>query len=189
MNLFQKAYIYTILLFSLLVTGCGSIDLSLVNEVKRFEPEWMNLSETVTYIDKNMDVTLRRYDADWAEVEPYMKDPRTISRSNLQGLRSQYMNMKSSRDEILENFQKQKEKFVKEVDGFNSWVNQLMKNKLDQDDAAQQFKTYKKNHEELKTEMISIQEDLIKNIQEHNSILRQITSALRLYTNFDINPK
>lgn len=179
----------SLLILVFLLSGCGSVDLSLINEVKRFEPEWMNLSETVVFIERNLNVTMRRYEKDLNEVEPFIKNPKSNERNNLFGLRSQYQNVMQKRDEIKGNFETQKEDFVATVSEFNEWVNKLMKNKLSEDEAYASFRSYREKHNTLKTGMRELETELIKNIQEHNSILKQITNKLRLYSNYDINPK
>ncbi|MEM6801733.1 MAG: hypothetical protein AAF696_10055 [Bacteroidota bacterium] len=186
-KLFSPVQYLFILIF--LLSGCGSVDLSLINEVKRFEPEWMNLSETVTFIERNLNLTQRRYAQDFREVEPYIKNPQSNQRNDLYGLRSQYNTMVEKRDELQGNFDTQKEDFVSTVSEFNDWVNSLMKNRLGEDEAYSSFKSYKEKHESLKGEMRELQAELIKNIQEHNAILKRITNKLKLYSNFDINPK
>lgn len=180
---------FLLILWAILGTGCESVDLSLVNQVKRFEPEWMNLSEKVTYIDRNLGITHRRYDSDFEETSRYISDPAMNERTQLYGLRSQYKNMVSERDAIEARFDIQKKKFVETVNEFNRWQNALMKRKLEQGNVKTKFVEFKQTHSELRTEMDEIQTDLIRNIEEHNSILKRITSALKLYTNYDISPK
>ena len=178
-----------LLILVFVLTGCGSVDLSLINEVKRFEPEWMNLSETVTFIERNLNLTQRRYAKDLKEIEPFIKNPQSNQRNDLYGLRSQYENMMEKRDELQSSFDTQKGEFVTTVSDFNAWVNDLMKNKLGEDEAYTSFRDYRQKHEEMKTEMRDLQNNLIKNIQEHNAILKRITGKLKLYSNYDINPK
>jgi len=181
--------LHSLLILVFLYTGCGSVDLSLINEVKRFEPEWMNLSETVIFIERNLNLTQRRYEKDLKEVEPFIKNPKSNERNNLMGLRSQYQNVMQQRDEIQTKFEEQKKDFVATVSEFNDWVNRLMKNKLGDDEAYTNFRAYREKHNALKSEMRDLQTELIKNIQEHNTILKQITNKLKLYSNYDINPK
>ena len=62
-----------------------------------------------------------------------------------------------------------------------------MKKELDQDKASKELVEYRDRHKQLQTEINKLQEELIRNIEKHNSLLRRITSALKLYTNYDIN--
>ena len=104
----KSGYIFLpiIILAVLITSGCGSVDLSLINQVKRFEPEWMNLSETVSFVDRNLRITHQRYDADFKEIDPFISDPNSNERNSLFGLRSQYMNMVKDRDKLQETFDK-----------------------------------------------------------------------------------
>lgn len=174
-------------LIALFWGGCESVDLSLINQVKRFEPEWMNLSEKVSFIDRNLRITHQRYESDLAEVEPFIIDPGTAERSNLQGMRSQYRNMMSERDELQTRFDDMKKEFVTTVNDFNEWQNKLMKKKLDQDKARVELLEYRRKYQTMYKDIDEMQNLLMQNINTHNSLLRQITSALRLYTNYDIN--
>ena len=184
----KSAYIFLpIIILAVLVSSCGSVDLSLINQVKRFEPEWMNLSETVSFVDRNLRITHQRYDADFKEIDPFISDPNSNERNSLFGLRSQYMNMVKDRDKLQEKFDTQKEDFITTVAEFNEWQNKLMKKKLDQDKAKIELDEFQKKHETLATEISKTQDELIRNIESHNSLLRRITSSLKLYTNYDIN--
>ncbi|MEL6673640.1 MAG: hypothetical protein AAFR61_15655 [Bacteroidota bacterium] len=178
------------LLLTVLLLGpsCGSIDLSLINEVKRFEPEWMNLSETVTYLKRNLNLTERRYPEDYSDAKPFLSDASANRRSSLYGLSSKYQNLMSERDQMHADFRIQLVEFDKQVAAFNEWVNKLMKNKLGQEEASSAFVEYKRSFRELKKAMEDLQTALILNIESHNDVMRQIAAAIPLYNNYDINP-
>ena len=177
--------------FSLLLlgSGCDSTDLSLLNQVKRFEPEWMKLSEKVMYIDRNLHITQRRYQEDFEAINPYLSDPNFDERTQLYGLRSQYRNLMTDRDELQEKFEATRKEFVSSVESFNDWQNQLMQGKLETAAAREKLAAYQRKYEELYEEIDKQQSEVIANIETHNRILRQIASALGLFTNFDINPR
>lgn len=184
----KRLIIYPLCLFVILFacTSCGDKDLSLINEVKRFDPEWMNLSEQVSGIDRLLRITDRRYEQDLNEVDPFISDPASNERSNLFGLKSQYRNMMADRDKIKESFEEQKQQFVTTVHDFNEWQNDLMKNKVDLGTARTTLEDFQKQHEAIKAEISKSEKAVEDNIQTHNSIMRRITSRLKLYTNYDI---
>ena len=179
-----KAFMLSALM--LIGSSCGPSDLSLINEVKRFEPEWMNLSEKVSFINQHLRLTQRRYAKDLEEVDPFIKDPGISERNNLMGLRSQYRNLMAERDEVQTEFDEQQANFIETVERFNEWQTKLMKNKLGDAEAHEAFQQFQQDHENLKASMAEIESKLLDNIELHNSILRRITSALKLYTNYDI---
>lgn len=185
---FQKPAIMSLILSILMLMGssCGPSDLSLINQVKRFEPEWMNLSEKVSFINQYLRLTERRYAKDLEEVDPFIKDPGISERNNLMGLRSQYRNLMAERDEIQAEFDEQQATFIATVERFNEWQTRLMKNKLSESEAPQSFQQFKEDYATLKQAMSESESKLLDNIELHNSILRQITSSLKLYTNYDI---
>ncbi|RMG65191.1 MAG: hypothetical protein D6722_16160 [Bacteroidetes bacterium] len=173
-------------LLGLTLSGCGSDDLSLINEVKRFDPEWMTLSSKVSFIDRYLRITARRYQADFDEVDPYISDPATTERSNLYGLRSQYRNMMQDRDKLETRFGKTKEAFVSAVESFNDWQTQLMKGRLDEDEARQEFVGIKAGYDSLAVDLNQLQDDLIRNIEQHNALMNRITRAVDIHASFEI---
>ena len=173
-------------LAGLLLPGCGSDDLSLINEVKRFDPEWMSLSSKVSFIDRYLRITARRYQEDFEEVDPYISDPATTERSNLYGLRSEYRNMMQERDQLETQFDQTKTDFVTAVEYFNDWQTDLMKGRLDEDEARLAFREIQAGHDSLATRISGLQDDLIRNIEQHNALMNRITRALDIHTSFEI---
>lgn len=182
----KVAFLISLFTCLMLVSACGPSDLSLINEVKRFEPEWMNLSEKVSFINQHLRITHRRYEQDLNEVNPFISDPGMAERSNLLGMRSAYKNMMTERDELETRFQEQRQLFIQTVEDFNNWQTKLMKDKLSESEASQGFADFQAQHDALSAEMAEIEKEVVKNIEKHNSLLRRITSALKLYTNYDI---
>jgi hypothetical protein len=181
----------SLFLLSLLgsMVGCGSTDLALINQVKRFEPEWTRLADKVSYIDRNLRSTHRHYQADFEAVNPYLTNTRLMSQYRMPSMRSQFLNVISQRDSIQTRFTEGKEKFLTELHAFNEWENQLMRGRVGKNEAYQQFSAYKEKVAIMQEDMGVLQDMLISNIEEHNSILRQLSGALDLYQNFDINPR
>ncbi|MEM7373738.1 MAG: hypothetical protein AAF587_34265 [Bacteroidota bacterium] len=182
----KVAFLISLFACLLVASSCGPSDLSLINEVKRFEPEWMNLSEKVSFINQHLRITHRRYEQDLNEVNPFISDPGMAERSNLLGMRSAYKNMMTERDELETRFQDQRLLFIQTVEDFNDWQTKLMKDKISNEDATQGFADFKAQHDQLFAEMTTIEKEVVKNIEKHNALLRRITSALKLYTNYDI---
>ncbi|MEL6192350.1 MAG: hypothetical protein AAFR66_09880, partial [Bacteroidota bacterium] len=68
-SLYPILFVLSILLFM----GCGREDLALVNQIKRLEPQWMELSEKVSFIDRNLGITQRRYVEDLEVINQRMR--------------------------------------------------------------------------------------------------------------------
>ncbi len=185
----NRISLYPILFFLsiLLFAGCGREDLALVNQIKRLEPQWMELSEKVSFIDRNLGITQRRYVEDLEVINQRMR--KTYGGESVSNLRNQYKNVISERDEIKERFEKEKSSFVETVYGFNEWENKVMKNKIDEEEAYQTLATYQDFYTEANSNIDDLFNDLVSNINSHNSILRNLSRQLNLYTNFDIDPK
>ena len=185
MNYSHKTFIF---IAFILLYACGSSDLSFINEVKRFEPKWMSLSEKTAKIQHNLSITGRRYGKDMEVISPLIQKNRE-NWANLFSLKNQYRRVITQRDSLESRYNQKKELLTKTVYQFNDWENELMKNKLDETEARRQFKEFRQHQAELNEEMEKIYTELIQNIEAHNSILRRIAQALNLFNNFDIDPK
>ncbi|MEO0582802.1 MAG: hypothetical protein AAF135_11310 [Bacteroidota bacterium] len=165
------------------LNGCGSSDLSLINDVKRFEPEWMNLSEKVIFLDRYLEITGKEYEAHISEVSPLISESGT---SELLRLRRDYKKMSEERETIEEKFRGQQANFEDEVKAFHSWQNRLMKGKLDEDRAKTQFTDFQASYNSLNTSLTDLQDRLIRNIENHNSIMGKIASKVMPHSSYDI---
>jgi len=167
-------------------SGCASEDIALINEVKRFEPQWMNLSEKAAFVQEKLSITRRRYPNDLETVDPYIQKTNGDTRNTVYGLRSQYDKVMSDRERIAQRFEIEMKRLEEAVYDFNEWENQLMKKEVKQAQAREKFEEFKRLHSDLQREMQALENDVIKNIQEHNAIMRQFVQVLALYNNFDI---
>lgn len=172
----------------LFVYACGSSDLSFINEVKRFEPRWMSLSEKAAKIQHNLSITGRRYEKDMQAVSPMIQKDRE-NWATLFSQKNQYRRIITERDSLEARYIRQKELLTETVYKFNDWENKLMKNKLKETDARREFEDFRMQQAALEEEMSEIYTDLVKNIESHNAILRRLAQSLNLFNNFDIDPK
>lgn len=173
---------------AVVLTACGSADLTLLNEVKRFEPEWTKLSATVTTIKSNLALTTV-YDGHLKEIDPYLSELRTSSRTDLADMRSRYRNMMIERDSLQSQFGRELSRFEEEVTAFNNWVNDLMQEKVDQSTANVTFDQYQRKYTAIKDVMDQIYNRLFSNIEQHNSLMRRMSAAVKLYGNYEISPR
>ena len=65
----QKSLQYILILIAFSTLACGGVDITFVNQVKIFEPQWIDLSEKFSFVQRNLDLTEKRYDQDLAQVE------------------------------------------------------------------------------------------------------------------------
>ncbi len=177
----KKAFSAIFLLLGLaFVSGCGSTDITLLNEVKRFEPEWTRLSSTVTTTKANLLLT-EQYDQHLKELDPYLS-----TAGDLGNLRSQYRNMMVERDSLSSRFARELALFEEEVTTFNDWVSDLMQDKVDEDNAQVQFDQYQRKYQALSEVMDDLYSRVVKNIDLHNSLTRRMSAAVSLYGNYEI---
>lgn len=196
MNIFTTFYLFRITVLLLIVggsamtfVGCSSADLSFVNEVKRFEPKWMSLSEKVSFVNRNLTATQRRYEQDLKEVEPAFPNSAANSRTQIYALRGEYRSVIATRDSIQSSFEVEQGRFVDAANRFNAWQSKVMKNKLDPAQASVDFEDFKKEFISIDIAVGALQGEIITNIESHNSIMSQISRKLNVHTNYSIDPK
>jgi hypothetical protein len=185
----MKRTIFLWMTASLLIGSCAPPDLSLVNQVKRFEPEWGAVSEKVTFMDRNLRLSRRRYPQDLEELKPHILRTTDARRSELIGLQQQYQDMMRERDDIQQRFEAQKSRFLGEIEKFNEWENSLSQGFVSRDAATRDFAEFRAIHQELKTEFDKLQTELIRNLEKHNTLARRLSTMLELYTNYTIEYK
>jgi hypothetical protein len=173
----------------LLLVACNSADLSFVNEVKRFEPRWMGLGEKVAFVNRNLNMAQRRYEQDLSEVEQAFTQSGSESRTQVYSLRGAYRTVIDDRDGIQQRFDVEKAHFAEVVNRFNVWQSKVMKNNLNQTQAQEDFGQFMKEYESIKSAVDQLQNDIISNIESHNSIMAQLTQELGLYSNYSIDPQ
>lgn len=171
----------------MILASCATTDLAFVNEVKTFDPRWMDLSEKFRYVKRNLELTEVRYQKDLDQISELFKASGKSSRFS--GMKSTYNEMVDERDKILEDFDSQMAEFEKTVYEFNEWENKLMRNDLDPEQAKQDFFEFKNTHGVLLGEIDELQTRLIKNIESHNSVIRRMTQALGIHTSYELDPK
>ena len=170
-----------LILFVGLGWGCSSQDLAMINEVKRFEPQWMDLSEKVTAMQRTLRITELRYPKDLEIIKSERGNGDTDN------LLSQYRQLSRQRTEIHERFKTQKEALTKQVMAFNEWETDLMKNRLDEYEARKMFNDFRQEYQTLVSEMDAIHGEMIRNIEMRNSVATQLGKKLDLYQNFTID--
>ena len=143
----------------LLWVACSTIDLSFINEVKRFEPRWMSLGEKVAFVNRNLNAAGRRYQQGLKEVEPAFSNTGPESRTQVYSLRGEYRTVIDGRDGIQARFDEEKSRFTDVVNRFNAWQSKVMKNQLNQSQAQADFDQFMKEYE-------SITESLEKKLEE-----------------------
>jgi chromosome segregation ATPase len=181
--------LFPLLIGLLLLSACGGVDIAFVNQVKLFEPRWIDLSEKFSYIERNMKLTEKRYPQDLKQVEALFETVGADQRIELINLRNQYREVVQERLKLLDDYDKTRQQFSNTVHEFNDWENKLMQNDLDEEVAKMDFIKYQNDHQELMKQVDGLQTRLIQNIERHNSILRSMTQILRVYTNYDLNPR
>lgn len=185
----QNSLRYLLILIAFSTLACGGVDITFVNQVKIFEPKWIDLSEKFSFVQRNLDLTQKRYEQDLNQVEALFSEARGETRVELMNSRNRYREMMAERDDIQEAYETKSKEFSDLVYEFNEWENRLMKGKWKEDEARAAFIQYKAQYDELDKQVRALQTDLLKNIETHNSILQSMTKRLEIFTNYDIQAK
>lgn len=180
---------YFLLLVALSTIACGSVDITFVNQVKIFEPKWIDLSEKFSFVQRNLDLTERRYDQDLSQIETLFSSAKGENRVNLLNDKNEYREMLKEWGKINENYKSKYQEFTDLVYEFNEWENRLMKGKWGDEEARAAFIQYQEKYDAMDKEMLEMQTDLLRNIEKHNSILQTMTKRLDIFTNYDIQAK
>jgi chromosome segregation ATPase len=160
------------------LTGCGSTDLALLNEVKRFEPEWMDLSEKVTDLSRLIRKTDNAYESFRIFASPRLGDADANERNGLDNPMARYRNLIKERDELAEDFSEKRERFEKAVQDFNQWQNALMRDELDEEEANKTFETFRETHATLEAEITQVEAKVTKNVEASNTMVRTVCRAI-----------
>lgn len=185
----RKSFQYILLLIAFSFLACGGVDLTFVNQVKIFEPKWIDLSEKFSFVQRNLDHTHKRYEQDLAQVEALFSSVNGDTRVEVMNSRNKYREMMAERDKIQESYETKSATFSELVYEFNEWENRLMKGKWGEDEAKAAFIQYQAKYEALDKEVRALQTDLLKNIETHNSVLQTMTKKLEIFTNYDMQAK
>lgn len=156
------------------ISGCGSSDLSLLNEVKRFEPEWMDLSEQVISLNN----LLRRAEATSESFADHaMSRLRTANRGS--ELTKRFQSLTDERNKISSQFEEKRETFETTVYKFNEWQNDLMQDKLKEKKATETFKSYQETYLEIQKGVEETEKEVIKNVEAYNRLVREIADVIK----------
>jgi predicted RNase H-like nuclease (RuvC/YqgF family) len=164
----------------LLLSGCGGSDIALLNEVKRFEPEWLDLSETVSYIDRNLRIAGPKYKDHFRELDRHLA-------ADGGSLRSEFRTLMKDQEQIQADFSELKGRFLEQLQAFNKWENKLSQGKIDEGLAKGDFIIMKREYQQLSQDAQKLYKRLNQNVEQHNALAKRIGVQANLYTNFDIS--
>ncbi|MFN0203160.1 MAG: hypothetical protein ACKVTZ_16660 [Bacteroidia bacterium] len=178
----MKKYYFLLFLFCAFAS-CkmnSTLDLGFTNQMQAYEPKFMELSEKVSYVDRNLSVTDLRYPKDLAELSKY-----SGSDASFQG---NYRNMMAQRDAIRKEFTTEKQKFSKLITDFNDFRNRVMQNQVNGEEAKKEFDGIMKNYGTSITKLDDVKQRIVHNIEDHNRLTRNLALSVNVYTNFNIDP-
>lgn len=186
----NTAYFYGFVLSLSLLFSCGKSDLAFVNQVLTIEPKWMDLTDKVSYIDRNLQIVDLRYDKDFAELSKFStsapKDStgKVISSSFSDG----YKKMQNQKNEIKKEFKTLQDGFVKTRYAFEEWKNKVTQNKINGKTGKADYERYNKEYTTLNKKVEDLKTRLVHNIEDHNRLTRAVALSANNYTNYNIDP-
>lgn len=176
-------YLYLVLLVSLSLLACGKTDLALINAVKTFESHLQDIHETYHFIDRNLTQANQKYPAELKELASFVS---TNAADTLKatGFDLQFKRLMLDKDKIEIEYKQQKRQFEAQLVKFNNWQKKLMKNKLGNDEAKQDFAQFEKQFADMESKANELKQRLQNNFQRHNEITRDKAFSVGNYNNF-----
>lgn len=176
-----------LLLTIVLAQACAEPDIKLVNKVKGFGPKWATLNEKMTYLDRNLGQAEDRFEKDFEELEGMLG----VIADSLKGRRyrsmlKDYDSLTFKRDTLRTVYTENKTTYLDEMGDFNTWEKQVMNAEVGTDEGLEKLKVYKSVHKRLDFETDSLTTELESLYGEHNLILRNLSTMMEIYTNYDI---
>lgn len=176
-----------VLLLLIMVTACKEPDIKLVNKVKNFNPRWSALNEKLSHLDRNLSIAEKRFEQDFSEIEGMLGQiADSLKGRNYRGMLDDYKVIIADRDTIRMAYTAHKQTYVEAVDRFNSWEKEVMDGDIEAEAGLAELKEYKALHKDIELEVDSMTTSLEQMFGRHNSVLRELSEMMGIYTNYDI---
>ncbi|MEM7035545.1 MAG: hypothetical protein AAF570_01125 [Bacteroidota bacterium] len=170
-----------------LLHSCKEPDIKLVNKVKNFEPRWATLSEKMSYLDRNLSMAEKRFEKDFGELEGMLGTiPDSLRGRKYRGMLKEYDLLIVDRDTMRTLYDSNKTVYVATVEEFNDWEKKVMNADIETEAGLATLKDYRKIQKSIQADTDSMTTKLEALFQSHNTILREISRMMEVFTNYDI---
>ncbi len=173
--------------FSAFQWSCQEGDIQVINQVKTFEPQWSNLREDLSWLERNIARTETRFEQDILEIRTFqnrLQDTLTMRRFFL--LNKNYDQIVLTRDSIRRIFDITKSKHTHAVEEFHTWEAKVTEGEIAGKDAMARLKEFRGMHAGIDSTSISLRSRLESITRNHNLYLREMAKSVDVFTNFDV---
>lgn len=175
------------LLACLLFCACSEPDIRLVNKVKTFDPRWTDLNDKLNYLDRNLDIAEDRFEADFAEIDGMLGEiPDSLRGKKYRAMLQEYELLVSDRDTIRQIHNMTKARYGVVLQSFHEWEKEVMDGSVVSDPGLDTLALYKVRHKEMDRAVDSVTTVLSASFDRHNKILRELSTMMGIFQNFDI---
>ena len=167
--------------------SCKEPDIKLVNKVKTFEPRWATLSEKLSYLDRNLSLAEKRFEQDFKELKGLLGViPDSLRGRKYRKMLKDYDLLIVDRDTMRTVFDSSKLHYVSVVEEFNAWEKKVMNAEIEKEDGLTKLKEFRVIQKGIQADTDSMTNHLKTMFQSHNTILRNISKMMEVFTNYDI---
>ena len=171
----------------ILLWSCSEPDIRLVNKVKTFDPKWTDLNDKLNYLDRNLDIAEERFEADFAEIDGMLGEiPDSLRGRKYRAMLKDYNGLIESRDTIRHIHTETKATYGEEVQSFHAWEKLVMDGDVVSDPGLDTLASFRRSHKRMDHLPDSVTTELAASFDQHNKILRELTSMMGIFQNFDI---
>ena len=86
-NIYSHSALFLIAAF---LFACNKPDLALINSVKSFESQWQNMNEKLNFLDRNLNLTDKKYETDTKELGSFVSKNPTDTTQNVVGFELEF---------------------------------------------------------------------------------------------------
>lgn len=178
-----SAFILSLLIFA----ACKDQDLRLINKVKTFGPRWGSLNEKLNYVNRNLNILESRLEHDFNEIENMLPTiPDSLRDRRFRSNLGEYEKSILWRDSLRAHYNSRKKAYVDMRYEFNDWEKEVMDGSVEYEAGLARLDDYAVEHQKLDLMADSLQVDLKRIVEIHNSVLDDLVKRMGVYTNYDI---
>lgn len=172
---------------AVLLYSCSEPDIRLVNKVKTFDPKWTDLNDKLNYLDRNLDIAEERFETDFAEIDGMLSEiPDSLRGRKYRAMLKDYTALIESRDTIRHIHTDTKAEYGEAMQSFHVWEKMVMDGDVVSDPGLDTLASYRRAHKRMDHLTDSVTTVLATSFEDHNKILRDLTSLMGIFQNFDI---
>lgn len=176
-----------LLLSIFMIQSCKEPDVRLVNKVKTFSPKWSQLNDKFVSLDRNLDIAEEHFEQDFAEIEGLFGEIEGKEKGkNYRQMLEDYANIISAKDTIRALYTSEKETYTTTVGAFHELEQKVMGADIESEEGMTQLAEFKLVHQSMNTVIDSVSQALSTNFDQHNAILRDLSTKIGIFRNFDI---